>query len=237
MPTRILRDWTDSEVVNQLSAQGERTFVRVIMKADDYGRLTCNLKLLRPLLYPLLLDQVREADLQRWISECETAGLVRLYSVEGKQYLTVVKFGQRLRRTRAKYPDPSLADPPQVAASCGKSPPEVDSDSEADSDSDEKITTERRRAPPFKKPTEQEVAEYAKSIGFLLEASRFLDFYDSNGWRVGRNQMRDWRAAVRTWKRNQGENYGKSQNSRSVGIPGHIAGGATPAADGPRIID
>jgi hypothetical protein len=110
MPTRILRDWTDSESVNQLSAQGERTFVRIIMKADDYGRLNANAKILRPLLYPFLLDQVREADLQRWIAECERAGLVRLYSVEGKQYMAVVKFGQRVRAERSKFPEPPPDD-------------------------------------------------------------------------------------------------------------------------------
>jgi hypothetical protein len=142
MPTRILRDWTDSEPVNQLSADGERTFTRIIMKADDYGRLTANPKLLRPLLYPLLLDQVREADLQRWMNECATAGLVRFYSVEGKQYMSVVKFQQRMRNSRPKHPPPPWKDdPPQVAASCGDPPqvaasrgelrPDSESDSEA----------------------------------------------------------------------------------------------------------
>lgn len=132
MPTRILRDWTDSDAVNSLSAEGERLFVRIIMKADDYGRLSANPRLLRPLLYPLLLDQVREADLQRWIAECVRAGLVRLYSVEGKQYLFVVNFGQRLRNTRQKYPGPPGEDPPQLAASCRNSRPDAESDAEAD---------------------------------------------------------------------------------------------------------
>jgi len=38
MPNRILRDWTDSDRVNSLSAEAERLFIRLIMKADDYGR-------------------------------------------------------------------------------------------------------------------------------------------------------------------------------------------------------
>ena len=42
MPNRILRDWTDSERVNALTVQGERFFVRLIMKVDDYGRLYGN---------------------------------------------------------------------------------------------------------------------------------------------------------------------------------------------------
>jgi hypothetical protein len=55
----------------------------------------------------------------------------------------------------------------------------------------------------FIRPTASEVNEYAKEIGFIsLDSSYFLDYYDSNGWLVGKNPMKDWKAAVRTWKRN-----------------------------------
>ena len=55
----------------------------------------------------------------------------------------------------------------------------------------------------FIRPTASEVNEYAKEIGFIsLDSSYFLDHYDSNGWLVGKNPMKDWKAAVRTWKRN-----------------------------------
>ena len=55
----------------------------------------------------------------------------------------------------------------------------------------------------FIRPTASEVNEYAKEIGFIsLDSSYFLDHYDSNGWLVGKNPMKDWKAAIRTWKRN-----------------------------------
>lgn len=55
----------------------------------------------------------------------------------------------------------------------------------------------------FIRPTEEEVAEYAASISYNLDAARFVDYYNSNGWTVGKNRnMKDWRAAVRNWKRN-----------------------------------
>jgi hypothetical protein len=50
-----------------------------------------------------------------------------------------------------------------------------------------------------------------------VDAERFIDYYTSNGWLVGRNRMKDWKAAVRTWERN---NYG---NKNAVGANGiHI---------------
>jgi|SRR5215831_16860717 len=53
----------------------------------------------------------------------------------------------------------------------------------------------------MKKPTASELREYANSIRFDLDAQAFIDHYEANGWRVGRVPMKDWRAAVRNWKR------------------------------------
>lgn len=54
----------------------------------------------------------------------------------------------------------------------------------------------------FKKPSLQEVAEYAKSINANIDAERFCAYYESNGWCVGKTPMKDWKSAVVTWKRN-----------------------------------
>ena len=127
MPERLLRDWTDSEAVDQLSWQAECLFVRLIMKADDFGRYHGNPKLLKSLLFPLK-DGLRDADISRWIAECETAGLIRVYTdkVSGKPFIEIRKYGQRLRTKKAKFPDENgnlLADCRnlrQNAAECGK---------------------------------------------------------------------------------------------------------------------
>ena len=52
----------------------------------------------------------------------------------------------------------------------------------------------------FVKPSLQEVAAYAASMHYTgFNADRFLAYYESNGWKVGRNPMKDWKAAVRNW--------------------------------------
>ena len=105
MPNRILRDWTDSERVNELSFPAEVFFVRLIMKADDYGRYHGSPQLLKSYLYPL--RDVRAADITRWCAECADAGLIVVYNVSGKQYIEIPRFGQRLRlRNDSKYPPP-----------------------------------------------------------------------------------------------------------------------------------
>ena len=52
----------------------------------------------------------------------------------------------------------------------------------------------------FVNPTPEEVTDYARSIGFDLDGAHFVDYYAARGWQIGRNPMKDWKAAVRTWK-------------------------------------
>lgn len=51
----------------------------------------------------------------------------------------------------------------------------------------------------FNPPTVDEVKAYATEKGYTLDAERFVAYYESNGWRVGKNPMKDWQAAVRNW--------------------------------------
>ena len=58
---------------------------------------------------------------------------------------------------------------------------------------------EKKTASRFSAPTVDEVRAYAQEKGYNIDPEHFVDYYTSNGWRVGRNPMKDWRATVRTW--------------------------------------
>ena len=51
----------------------------------------------------------------------------------------------------------------------------------------------------FKKPTLDEVEAYTRESGYAVSAERFIAYYDSVGWKVGKNPMKDWKAALRGW--------------------------------------
>lgn len=51
----------------------------------------------------------------------------------------------------------------------------------------------------FCPPSVDEVQEYITSMGYRVSAQGFVDYYIANGWKVGKNSMKDWKAAVRTW--------------------------------------
>ena len=52
----------------------------------------------------------------------------------------------------------------------------------------------------FTPPTLEEVEAYCRERGNCVNAQRFIDFYTSNGWMVGKTKMKDWKASVRTWE-------------------------------------
>ncbi len=54
----------------------------------------------------------------------------------------------------------------------------------------------------FIRPLQAEIETYCKEISFVLDANHFIDHYEARGWLIGKNPMKDWKAAVRTWKRN-----------------------------------
>lgn len=105
MPNRILRDWTDSFLIDDLDVNAERFFVRLIMKVDDYGRFYSDTRLLKSNLFPLKTD-IRETDIARWLTACEKSGLITVYTIANKSYLQIKNFKQQLRQKTEKYPPP-----------------------------------------------------------------------------------------------------------------------------------
>ena len=61
----------------------------------------------------------------------------------------------------------------------------------------------------FTAPTLEEVKEYCAERKNGVDAERFVNYYMANGWKVGKNPMKDWKAAVRTWERND---FGKPKS-------------------------
>lgn len=90
----------------------------------------------------------------------------------------------------------SRGELPQAAASCGELRPESESESNPNPNPNAR---DNARATRFTPPTADEVSEYCRENGYAVDPQRFVDYYASNGWMVGKNRMKDWRATVRSW--------------------------------------
>ena len=79
-----------------------------------------------------------------------------------------------------------------------------DSDSDNDNENDLKENVKRKsmtQAKAFVKPTTEEVKAYCGERKNNVNAEKFVDFYESKGWLIGKNPMKDWKACVRTWEK------------------------------------
>lgn len=72
----------------------------------------------------------------------------------------------------------------------------------------------KKSASRFIPPTIEEVRSYCSERKNNIDPQRFIDYYQSNGWKVGKNPMKDWQAAVRTWERSSGS-YNKQAATTS----------------------
>ena len=103
-----------------------------------------------------------------------------------------------------------------------KSTPEIEIELEKDIEIEKEIhssakstTTKRKR---FEKPTLSEIKQYCIERNNNVNAEQFFDYYESNGWKVGKNSMKDWKAAVRTWERSEYRKSNSKKNSKEDAI-------------------
>ena len=133
-------------------------------------------------------------------------------NLQGREEIVFDIFSQQIDREAAKYESKCK----QMVANGSKShqkqanrtqEKDKDKDKEKDKDKDKGGSKGRARA-RFTPPTVGEVADYASQMGYAgFGADRFVDYYTSKGWLVGKSPMKDWRAAVRgLYSRDQGEN-------------------------------
>ena len=105
---------------------------------------------------------------------------------------------------------------------CKKSTPEIEIELEKEIkiekeiDSSAKSTTTKRKR--FEKPTLSEINQYCIERNNNVNAEQFYDYYESNGWKVGKNSMKDWKAAIRTWERSEYRNVKVSKKQQAIDV-------------------
>lgn len=74
---------------------------------------------------------------------------------------------------------------------------------------EEKREKAKRKSKPFQKPTLEEVQAHINEKGYHFSAEAFVAFYESKGWMIGKNKMKNWKCACTTWEKKR-ENEGRS---------------------------
>lgn len=79
---------------------------------------------------------------------------------------------------------------------------EIEKDKRVEIDCKEVETSTKKHSRNFIKPSVEEIMTYCNERGNNIDPQNFYDFYESKGWYVGKNKMKNWKAAVRTWEKN-----------------------------------
>lgn len=77
----------------------------------------------------------------------------------------------------------------------------ADNDNEYDNDND--LLKENTKRKVFSPPTVEDVRAYCSERNNTVDPHAFVDFYESKGWMIGKNKMRDWKSALRNWERSE----------------------------------
>lgn len=78
---------------------------------------------------------------------------------------------------------------------------EIEIEKETEIDINKEKENPKAKSIRFVPPSLEEVEAYCKSRNNKVDAGQFIDFYESKGWMVGKNKMKDWKASVRTWEK------------------------------------
>lgn len=103
MPKRLVADFSDDSRFDDIEASEERLYLRIFLKADDFGRFHADPRLIRGACFPLI-ESILTTDIRAGLDELEKRGLIALYEASGKPYLVIIDFGQRLKSSKAKFP-------------------------------------------------------------------------------------------------------------------------------------
>ena len=201
MPNRIIKESVCySESIKKLSWFEEVFFYRLIVNADDYGRLDGRLEMLQAKLFPLRRD-ITESTISKALNALTAASMVQVYMYDQKPFLQLTAWErhQQVRARKSKFPEPDINGYQLIS-----NVPVIQSLSESLSESNSNDIGQLAppKPPKFKKPSFDEIASYCCERGNSVDPQRFFDHYESNGWMVGKTTMKDWKAAVRTWEKN-----------------------------------
>lgn len=237
MANRILKPTIcTSEDINRLSFFEEVIFYRLIVSADDKGRLDGRPEIIKANLFPLKRDITLTA-ICKALTNMATVGLVEFSEEGGRPILKLSKWEchQRIRSTS----DRSVGEEERDSAAQRRAAPRNAAGEEKERKKKKnsptplfkkEINKEKEErgwaracenaefpAESFSPPTLEDVRDYCKSNALNVNAELWIAHYQSNGWTIGGTPMRDWRASLRVWHLKNEQFTPNTHNSSSNG--------------------
>ena len=207
----LTRKVTDDDHFTDLSSSAQALYLHLTMSADDDG--FCN-QLSTAMFRSHASVQDLEALLEkRFLLQFDNGVIVikhwRMANALRKDRYTPTAFQEELAKLKIKengsytMADDAVAswlpDGCQVVAE--RLPQDRVDKNRLEENRLEECEADKPQRTRFVPPTVEDVREYCLKNNYRVDAQRFIDYYESNGWMVGRTKMKNWQAAVRNWAR------------------------------------
>ena len=211
----ITKKVTDDDNFMSLSSSAQALYLHLNMSADDDGfnnQVTVSM-----FKAHASVDDLKALLEKRYIYQFENGVIVikhwRMANALRKDRYTPTAFKEEMKQLGIKENGSYTLLGNQLATNwqpTGNQTATQDSIGKDSIGKDNSIGAKRSRFAP---PTTEEIQTYCNEKHYNVNPEHFIDYYESNGWKVGRNSMKDWKAAVRNWARRDKENQPKGYNS------------------------
>lgn len=125
-------------------------------------------------------------------------------NIEGMEKIRI-QTAERVRKHRSKKNQELIENNQVTQSNVTVTHLEEELDIELDIEEDIKTLSNKSTVKKFSKPDLEEVKKYCAERKNKVDAENFINFYDAKGWLIGKNKMKDWKAAVRTWEKRDSE--------------------------------
>jgi hypothetical protein len=202
-----------NDQLSEIEPLGRLLFQGLWCHADRAGRLLDRSKKLKAEILPYDRCNVDEL-----LEKLTCSGFIRRYIVGEVKYIQVVTFSKH-QNPHVKEPPSEIPAPDEYRTSTVQAeeiPERAGPSSFPCLPSTLTLEPSTSNGKPGK-PNLNEVVLYCHERKNQVDPQKWFDYYSSNGWKVGRNSMKDWKAAVRTWERNGNGGNGNGTERLSAG--------------------
>jgi len=194
----IKPEFWDDEVLAQSTSRDTRlTFIGMWTHADDYGVVKGNAVWLKSKIFPY--DEIKPETFMKWLTELEKGKWITPFVEAGAKYYYIHAFTKHQtinRPSQVKNPTP-----PDTLTEDSLSTHDILTD-ETETEVKPKPKPKDKGEVPKIPPQISEVISYCKDRHNGIDPHKWFDHYEARGWMIGHNRMKDWKAAIRTWEKN-----------------------------------
>ena len=194
----------DSDAFLEMPLTSQALYFHLSMRADDEGFINNPKKIAR--MIGAADDDLRVLASRKFIIPFESGIVVikhwKIHNYIRRDRITPTVYEDERQQLTTKDNGAYTTCDGRVADKCQSSDSQMSAQVRLGKDRLGKDSIESKR---FTRPTLDEIRSYCAENGLAVNAERFMDYYDANGWKVGRNPMKDWKATCRNWAKRDKE--------------------------------